>query len=83
MRGLRLQKANQLAFKRFKRECNKEEMTSNYYTYKAKESEIKRHLGKLRKTTCSCSCWMCRNLRKIEGPTIQEIKQNEKDSSLW
>ena len=33
-----------------------------------------RGFGKLRKTRCSCSCWMCGHRRKWEGITLQERK---------
>ena len=32
-------------------------------------------VGKLRKTRCFCSCWMCGHQRENWGITIQERKQ--------
>ncbi len=32
-----------------------------------------RHIGMLASTPKPCSCWMCCNARKTDGPTKQEI----------
>jgi len=46
----------------------------SWYKIKPRDSELEKtaHIaanhGKL------CSCWMCGNARKIEGPTVQELK---------
>ena len=35
-------------------------------------------VGKITTTPKQCNCWMCRNPRKIEGKSIQEIKQEQR-----
>jgi hypothetical protein len=70
MLGKRLQKANQIARKRMKREKSLDPWFPDDDKY----------LGIMRKTGKRCSCPMCGNQRKHFGlKTLQEIK----DESLW
>lgn len=34
----------------------------------------KKAMAKFKEQPKLCSCWMCANARKLEGPTIQELK---------
>ena len=34
-------------------------------------------VGKITTTPKQCNCWMCSNPRKLEGKSIQEIKQEQ------
>ena len=66
MIGNRLFKANTIASRFRKR--------NSWWSWPGKE-------GKLRKTRCVCSCWMCRNPRALfgnghQGKPFQEVKQN-------
>jgi hypothetical protein len=71
MLGKRLQKANQIARKRMKRERSLDPWFPE---------DDDKHLGIMRKTGKRCSCPMCGNPRKHFGlKTLQEIK----DESLW
>jgi len=79
MLGLRLQQANKIALRRHKQRLNEDYW---YYEWHFKRNPRVTYIGSketnfgvLRKTPCRCSCWMCRNLRKNEGKTIQEIRQ--------
>lgn len=74
MLGKRLFKANQIARKALKKEYNRfgdfafESVNQEYF-----HSPVT--LGILRKTRVRCSCWMCRNRRKSEGYSMQELRQ--------
>ena len=41
-----------------------------------KEGEVA--VGKITTTPKQCNCWMCSNPRKLEGKSIQEIKQEQR-----
>jgi hypothetical protein len=79
MIGYRLQKANQIANRRFKELLNSH--TWFYYWVYHKDhrviysGSIEREFGYLRKTPTPCSCFGCRNSRKSEGATINELRQ--------
>lgn len=70
MRGERLVKANTIARRRFLKYWN-------WTRFSLGEDYEKVVFGSLRKTPKKCSCWMCRNRRKDEGPTFNELKQIE------
>ena len=45
-------------------------------------------VGKITTTPKQCNCWMCSNPRKLEGKSIQEIKQEQRyvdqyESNSW
>jgi hypothetical protein len=48
---------------------------SSWPSYTLTPEERKKVKGILRNTRKTCSCWMCSNKRKREGPPIREIKQ--------
>jgi hypothetical protein len=72
MRGYRLEKAKTVG-KRFLRSWLRELSTSSRNSFTA--DDIQKIIGVARKTRCRCSCWMCRNLRELEGITLNERKQ--------
>jgi hypothetical protein len=84
MLGKRLEKANLVAEKRFKKRLNWGWFNGNF-SNKLDFDKIK---GSLRKTGTECSCEMCRNERrcswtkKSEKPTIQERKAPDVDD-FW
>jgi hypothetical protein len=74
MLGYRLQKANQIAWKRFYRQhIVIDEFL--WLRHPWTKEEIDKAVGIYRKTGTRCSCWMCRNERQNEGPTMQELRQ--------
>ena len=40
--------------------------------------DSERHIGKRLATAKPCSCWMCGHRREHLGPTLQELKGNER-----
>jgi hypothetical protein len=70
MIGYRLIQANQIANKRLKRH-----ILFNALLYPWTHEEINKIRGIFRRTNTRCSCWMCRNERQNEGPTLQERRE--------
>jgi hypothetical protein len=71
MRGFRLQQANHIAHKHFKKVLQTDPLLHKHM----KEENFEKYIGRLRKTRKRCSCWMCCNQRKQEGRTFQELRQ--------
>lgn len=68
MRGYRLQQANRIARRMLD--------TFTFCYIKCLEpQEREKVFGIMRKTQKRCSCWMCCNRRRYEGPKIQELRQ--------
>jgi hypothetical protein len=79
MIGYRLQKANQIANRRFKELLNSYSWFYDWVYQKDHRvfyvGSIERQFGYLRKTPTPCSCFGCGNSREYEGATINELRQ--------
>jgi hypothetical protein len=83
MRGHRLEQANQIAKRQFKKRCNIDEWFWNWIVKGNGPDDIRRETGILRKTRKRCSCWMCGHRRKYEGLTLQERRLNEEFQKVF
>jgi hypothetical protein len=78
MRGYRLAQANRMAVGQFRRRCNTNDWYWQWFVKIGKSKDLKREIGRLRKTRKPCSCWMCGHRQLYNGITLQKRRQIQK-----